>query len=255
MYTVLNYTFYVADSQLGINAAKESIDEIKEYLTGADLLFVVAGMGRGTGKGAGCVIAEIARDMGILTVGIVTKPFMFEIGVRWPEVKEGIYTIRHNVDAVLIIKNYMVVASFEEKRPLTLAEVYSKIYEVVTQAVKCVTDIIRNSNFADVKNILINADRVITGFGEGEGEDGIKKALLNAIESPFMTLPVQVAAGVLVSITTNGKGLNTADVNKILYDIIDPEGLVRFAYTSDESLGEKVRVSLIALYREKELNA
>ena len=240
------------NDQAGINSAKESIDEIKECIKDSDMVFVAAGIGRGTGSGAAPVIAEAVRDMGILTVGIVTKPFAFEMGVSMR--LGAINIMRRNVDAILVIENDRVLLSESTGNKITLAEVHSKIYEVVLQAVKCVTDII-NSNgfvkidFSDVRAVLTNAGRTIIGFGEGEGEDRIRKALLNAIDSPLITLPAKVAAGVLVNITTGDrvKLAEFADIQEIL-DITDPEAFVTLGHAIDESLGEKVRVSLIAAF-------
>ena len=241
------------NDQAGINSAKESIDEIKECIKDSDMVFIAAGIGRGTGSGAAPVIAEAARDMGILTVGIVTKPFAFEMGVSMR--LGAINIMRRNVDAILVIENDRVLLSESTGNKITLAEVHSKIYEVVLQAVKCVTDII-NSNgfvkidFSDVRAVLTNAGRTIIGFGECGGGDRIRKALLNAIDSPLMSLPVKGAAGVLVNITTGDrvKMSEFADVQKILDDITDPEAFVTLGHAIDESLGEKVRVSIIAAF-------
>lgn len=245
-----------ANPQVGTNAAKESIDRIKEYITGADMLFVTAGMGGGTGTGAAPVIAEAARDMGILVVGVVTKPFGFEMSKRMKTAEEGIVQLKKNVDALLIVENDRLL-QMDSLSKMKLVDAYKKVDEVLRQAVQGVTDLITkngfvNLDFNDVKAILTNAGTAIMGMGEGEGEDRAAKAAKNAIDSPLMTFPVTGASGILLNVTTGSEILlnEMADAAKIIEETADPDAQVIWGHVIDDSLGDKVHVTLIATFPE-----
>lgn len=243
-----------ANPQVGTNAAKESIDKIKEYIQGADMLFVTAGMGGGTGTGAAPVIAEAARDMGVLVVGVVTKPFAFEMGKRMRTAEEGIEHLKKNVDALLIVENEKLM---DNAQKMKIVDAYKKVDEVLRQAVQGVTDLITKSgfvnlDFADIKAILTNAGTAIMGMGEGEGEDRAKKAAQNAITSPLMTFPVTGAKGILLNVTTGTEITlgEMSDAAKIIEETADIDAQVIWGHVIDESLGEKVHVTLIATFPE-----
>ena len=245
-----------ANPQVGTNAAKESIDRIKEYITGADMLFVTAGMGGGTGTGAAPVIAEAARDMGILVVGVVTKPFGFEMSKRMKTAEAGIVELKKNVDALLIVENDRLL-QMDSLSKMKLVDAYKKVDEVLRQAVQGVTDLITkngfvNLDFNDVKAILTNAGTAIMGMGEGEGEDRAAKAAKNAIDSPLMTFPVTGASGILLNVTTGSEILlnEMADAAKIIEETADPDAQVIWGHVIDDSLGDKVHVTLIATFPE-----
>ena len=243
-----------ANPQVGTNAAKESIDKVKEYINGADMLFVTAGMGGGTGTGAAPVIAETARDMGVLVVGVVTKPFAFEMGKRMRTAEEGIEHLKKNVDALLIVENEKLM---DNAQKMKIVDAYKKVDEVLRQAVQGVTDLITKSgfvnlDFADIKAILTNAGTAIMGMGEGEGEDRAKKAAQNAITSPLMTFPVTGAKGILLNVTTGTEITlgEMSDAAHIIEETADPDAQVIWGHVIDESLGEKVHVTLIATFPE-----
>ena len=245
-----------ANPQVGTNAAKESIDRIKEYITGADMLFVTAGMGGGTGTGAAPVIAEAARDMGILVVGVVTKPFGFEMSKRMRTAEEGIIQLKKNVDALLIVENDKLL-QMDNGPKMKIVDAYKKVDEVLRQAVQGVTDLITkngfvNLDFNDVKAILTNAGTAIMGMGEGDGEDRAAKAAKNAIDSPLMTFPVTGASGILLNVTTGSEILlsEMSDAAKIIEETADPEAQVIWGHVIDDSLGDKVHVTLIATFPE-----
>ena len=243
-----------ANPQVGTNAAKESIDKVKEYINGADMLFVTAGMGGGTGTGAAPVIAETARDMGVLVVGVVTKPFAFEMGKRMRTAEEGIEHLKKNVDALLIVENEKLM---DNAQKMKIVDAYKKVDEVLRQAVQGVTDLITKSgfvnlDFADIKAILTNAGTAIMGMGEGEGEDRAKKAAQSAITSPLMTFPVTGAKGILLNVTTGTEITlgEMSDAAHIIEETADPDAQVIWGHVIDESLGEKVHVTLIATFPE-----
>ena len=245
-----------ANPKVGADAAKESIDRIKEYITGADMLFVTAGMGGGTGTGAAPVIAEAARDMGVLVVGVVTKPFGFEMGRRMRTAEEGIEHLKKNVDALLIVENDKLL-QIENGAKMKIVDAYKKVDEVLRQAVQGVTDLITKSgfvnlDFADIKAILTGAGTAIMGMGEGEGEDRARRAAQNAIESPLMTMPVTGATGILLNVTTGSEIMlsEMTDAAKIIEEKADPDAQVIWGHVFDDTLGEKVHVTLIATFPE-----
>lgn len=247
-----------ANPQVGTNAAKESIDRIKEYIAGADMLFVTAGMGGGTGTGAAPVIAGAAKDMGVLVVGVVTKPFHFEMGKRMRTAEQGIEELKKNVDALLVVENEKLLdKDGMNGGKMKIIDAYKKVDEVLRQAVQGVTDLITKSgfvnlDFADIKAILTGAGAAIMGMGEGEGEDRAKTAAKNAIKSPLMTVPVTGAHGILLNVTTGTEITlqEMADAAQIIEDTADPEAQVIWGHVIDESLGEKVRITLIATFPE-----
>ena len=245
-----------ANPQVGTNAAKESIDRIKEYITGADMLFVTAGMGGGTGTGAAPVIAETARDMGVLVVGVVTKPFAFEMSRRMRTAEDGIEVLKKNVDALLVVENDKLL-KIDNGSKMKIVDAYKKVDEVLRQAVQGVTDLITKSgfinlDFADIKAILTSAGTAVMGMGEGEGEDRATVAARNAIQSPLMTIPVTGAKGILLNVTTGPEILlsEMSDAAKIIEEKADPDAQVIWGHVIDESLGEKVHVTLIATFPE-----
>ena len=246
-----------ANPAVGTNAAKESIDRIKEYIAGADMLFVTAGMGGGTGTGAAPVIAETARDMGVLVVGVVTKPFGFEMSKRMRTAEEGIEVLKKNVDALLVVENDKLL-QIDNGSKMKIVDAYKKVDEVLRQAVQGVTDLITKSgfinlDFADIKAILTGAGTAVMGMGEGEGEDRAIIAARNAIQSPLMTIPVTGAKGILLNVTTGAEILLTemSDAAKIIEETADPDAQVIWGHVIDESLGEKVHVTLIATFPEE----
>ena len=246
-----------ANPKVGADAAKESIDRIKEYITGADMLFVTAGMGGGTGTGAAPVIAEAAKDMGVLVVGVVTKPFGFEMGRRMRTAEEGIEHLKKNVDALLVVENDKLL-QIENGAKMKIVDAYKKVDEVLRQAVQGVTDLITqngfvNLDFADIKAILTNAGTAIMGMGEGEGEDRARKAAQNAMDSPLMTMPMTGATGVLLNVTTGTEITlqEMTDATDIIREKADQDAQVIWGHVFDETLGDKVRVTMIATFPEE----
>lgn len=240
-----------ADPQVGEDAAKESMERIKEYIVGADMLFVTAGMGGGTGTGAAPVIAEAAKEMGILVVGVVTKPFSFEMAKRLQTAEIGIEHLRKNVDALLIVENDKLLELADDK--LRLVDAYKMVDEVLRQAVQGVTDLITkpgfiNLDFADIKTVMSNAGSAIMGIGVGEGESRAELAAKNAIKSPLMSVPMQGAKGILLNVTT-GPDITLMEMTRAAEEIkktADPEANVIWGHVIDEEVGESIHVTLIA---------
>ncbi|MBQ7545080.1 MAG: cell division protein FtsZ [Synergistaceae bacterium] len=250
-----------ANPATGAAAAKESIDKIREYINGADMLFVTAGMGGGTGTGAAPIIAEAAKEMGVLVVGVVTKPFGFEMRKRMSTAEEGIAQLKKNVDALLIVENQKLL-ELDNGLKMKIVDAYKKVDEVLRQAVQGVTDLITkegfiNLDFADIKTILKapengGATIAIMGMGEGEGEGRARKAAEQAIHSPLMTLDLSGAKGMLLNVTT-GPEITLEEMTQaadIIQSTADEDAQVIWGHVIDESLGDKVRVTLIATFPE-----
>lgn len=250
-----------ANPNMGANAAKESIDKIREYINGADMLFVTAGMGGGTGTGAAPIIAEAAKEMGVLVVGVVTKPFGFEMRKRMITAEEGIAQLKKNVDALLIVENQKLL-ELDNGLKMKIVDAYKKVDEVLRQAVQGVTDLITkegfvNLDFADIKTILKapengGATIAIMGMGEGEGEGRARKAAEQAINSPLMTLDLSGAKGMLLNVTT-GPEITLGEMTEaaeIIQTTADIDAQVIWGHVIDEALGDKVHVTLIATFPE-----
>ncbi|MBQ7154040.1 MAG: cell division protein FtsZ [Synergistaceae bacterium] len=250
-----------ANPNMGANAAKESIEKIREYINGADMLFVTAGMGGGTGTGAAPIIAEAAKELGVLVVGVVTTPFGFEMRKRMATAQEGIAQLKKNVDALLIVENQKLL-ELDNGLKMKIVDAYKKVDEVLRQAVQGVTDLITkegfvNLDFADIKTILKapengGATIAIMGMGEGEGEGRARKAAEQAINSPLMTLDLSGAKGMLLNVTTGpeitlGEMTEAAD---IIQTTADADAQVIWGHVIDDSLGDKVHVTLIATFPE-----
>ena len=250
-----------ANPTMGANAAKESIDKIREYINGADMLFVTAGMGGGTGTGAAPIIAEAAKEMGVLVVGVVTKPFGFEMRKRMNTAEEGIAQLKKNVDALLIVENQKLL-ELDNGLKMKIVDAYKKVDEVLRQAVQGVTDLITkegfiNLDFADIKTILKapengGATIAIMGMGEGEGEGRARKAAEQAIHSPLMTLDPSGAKGMLLNVTT-GPEITLEEMTQaadIIQSTADEDAQVIWGHVIDDTLGDKVRVTLLATFPE-----
>ena len=239
--------------EIGKRAAEETREEIQEALKGADMVFVTGGMGGGTGTGASPVIARIAKDMGALTIGVVTKPFGFEGALRTKLAEQGIAELRDSVDALVIIPNdrLMMIISKET----TAKQAFMMSDEVLKEAVEGISDLITtpgsiaNIDFADIRAILDDAGSALMGVGKGSGEKRAEDAAKAAINSPLIDISVTGARGVLFSIA-GGDDLTMFEIQdaaKIITESIDPEAKVIFATVKDEKLKKgEVKITVIA---------
>ena len=240
-----------ANPTVGQDAAKESMDRIKDSITGADMIFVTAGMGGGTGTGAAPVIAEAAKEMGILVVGVVTLPFSFEMQKRLKTAQSGIENLRKNVDALLVVENDRLLQIADDK--LKIVDAYKMVDEVLRQAVQGVTDLITkpgfiNLDFADIKAIMTNAGSAIMGIGVGNGDNRAEDAARSAIKSPLMSVPMEGAKGILLNVTT-GEEFTLHEMNKtaeVIKATADPDANVIWGHVIDPDIGDSIRVTLIA---------
>ncbi len=240
-----------AEPRIGREAAEESREELKEAIRGADMVFVTAGEGGGTGTGAAPVIAQISREQGALTVGVVTKPFAFEGRQRTRRADEGIDALRQQVDSVIIIPNDRLLEIVDRNTPIT--EAFNMADDVLRQGVQGITDLITvpgliNLDFADVRTIMSGAGSSLMGIGIASGENRAAEAARTATSSPLLETSMKGATGVILSIAgTHDLGLFEVDeAASIVREAADPDCNVIFGTVVDDSLGDNVRVTVIA---------
>ena len=241
-----------ADPEVGEKAAMEDRERIKEYLEDTDMLFITAGMGGGTGTGSAPVVADLAREMGILTVGIVTRPFDMEGPKRKRIAEEGISKLSERVDGMIVVNNQKLLAAIEKKTPMR--EAFLIADRVLYYGVKGISDVINvegmiNVDFADVRNLLSAAGPVLMGIGTGRGEKLADEAALSAINSPLLERGIEGARRILVNVT-GGNDLSMHEANEIVEKIREATGQedpdILFGITPDENAGDEVRVTVIA---------
>lgn len=240
------------DPELGRQAASESKDEIQDVLKGSDMVFITGGLGGGACSGSSPVIAGIARDIGALTVGVVTKPFSFEGAVRARIAEEAWHLLRENVDALITIPNDRLLSIIDRKTPLL--EAFRKVDDVLRQGVQGISDLITvpgliNVDFADVKAVMVNSGSALMGIGYASGEDRAIEAAKTAISSPLLEVTIDGARGVLFNIS-GGQDLAMAEINeaaKIITDKIDSEAKVIFGAVQDDKLKKgEIKITVIA---------
>lgn len=237
--------------ELGRQAAEESQDEIEEVIANADMVFITCGMGGGTGTGASPVVAEIAKSRGILTVGVVTKPFTFEGSKRKENAEVGYENLKDKVDAIISIHNDRILQIIDKKT--SLVDAFKTVDEVLRQGISGISDLITshgivNADFADIKSIMQDAGTALMGIGRGTGENRAEEAAKIAVNSPLLDLSIDGAKGVLFNIT-GGKDLGMFEIDaaaRVITKNIDPDAKVKFGAVIDEDMGDEVRITVIA---------
>lgn len=237
--------------EIGTQAAQESVEKIKELLLDSDMVFVTAGMGGGTGTGAAPIIAQLAREAGALTVGVVTKPFAFEGTRRAVAAEDGIEKLKDATDTLIVIPNQRLMDVIDRK--MTLLEAFKVVDSVLGQAVGGIADIITtaglvNVDFADVKTIMKDAGSALLGIGTGVGENRAQMAARAAVSSPLLDLSIEGARGVLFNIA-GGSDLTMFEVDeaaRIISSAADPDANVIFGAVIKEDLVDQVRITVIA---------
>jgi len=240
-----------ADPEIGFQAAMESRDELKEALKGADMIFVTAGEGGGTGTGGAPVIAEIGRDLGALTVGVVTRPFTFEGQKRAEQAEYGIRNVREKVDTLIIIPNDRLLTVVEKRT--SIMDAFRMADDILRQGVQGITDLITvpglvNLDFADVRTIMRDAGSALMGIGVSSGENRAAEAARGAVSSPLLEASVEGATGILLNIT-GGPNLGLFEVNEaaeVVTGAADRNANVIFGAVIDEGMSDEVRVTVIA---------
>ncbi len=236
---------------VGRQAAEESSEKIKEYLHDTDMVFLTCGEGGGTGTGSTPIIAQLAKEMGALTVVVVTKPFHFEGTRRMVTAEEGIANLKDKVDTLIVIPNQRLLDVIDKK--MTLLEAFRVADSVLGQGVQGISDLITmpgliNVDFADVRSIMTSAGSSLMGIGSGVGENRAATAARTAIASPLLEISIEGAKGVLFNIT-GGTDLTMAEVNEAAKQIaaaVDPDANIIFGATIDETLVDQVKITVIA---------
>ena len=240
-----------SNPDIGRKAAEESRNQISKALEETDMVFVTAGMGGGTGTGAAPVVAEIARELGVLTVGVVTKPFGFEGRKRAQQAEAGISELRDKVDSLVIIPNERLKFATDQK--ITFANAFEIADDVLRQAVQSISDLIRdtgfiNLDFADVTAIMKNAGMAHMGVGRAAGKNKAEEAAKMAISSPLLETSIEGAKGVLINVT-GSMDIGLEEVEQaatLVQQAVHPDALTIFGATFDEELDDEIRVTVIA---------
>lgn len=239
------------DPEIGRQAAEESVEKIKDILDGSDMIFITSGMGGGTGTGASPIIAQVAKEVGALTVAVVTKPFSFEGTRRMVAAEEGIEDLKDKVDTLIVIPNQRILDVVDRK--ISLLEAFKVADSVLTQGVQGISELITmpgliNVDFADVRTIMSSAGSALMGIGTGIGENRAQAAARAAIASPLLEISMDGARGVLFNII-GGADLTMSEVDeaaKIISSAADPDANIIFGATIDETMHDQIRITVVA---------
>jgi cell division protein FtsZ len=240
-----------SDPEVGRLAAEEHRADIEEALQGADMVFITAGMGGGTGTGGAPVVAEVAKSVGALTIGVVTRPFTFEGRRRAMQAEKGIQVVKEKVDTLIVIPNDRLLTVSNDKTSMVNA--FKTVDEVLLQGVRGITDLITvpgliNTDFADVKMVMTNAGTAIMGIGSSIGEGRAANAARAAITSPLLEASIEGARGMVLNIA-GGSDLGLFEVNEaaeIIHAVAHPDANIIFGAVIDDNMGDEVRVTVIA---------
>ena len=246
-----------ANPDIGAQAAEESKSEIAEALRGADMVFVTAGMGGGTGTGAAAIVAGTAKELGILTIAVVTKPFTFEGKKRLSQAERGVDSLKGKVDSLVVIPNDKLLQIIDRKT--SIVEAFKMADDVLRQGVQGISDLIAigglvNLDFADVKTIMLNKGMAHMGIGRASGENRAEDAAKQAIQSPLLETSIEGARGVIINIT-GGSDLGLQEINtaaELVQRSVDPEANIIWGSVIDESLGDEIVITVIATGFETE---
>ena len=246
-----------ANPDIGAQAAEESRTEVAEALRGADMVFVTAGMGGGTGTGAAPIVAGTAKEMGILTIGVVTKPFTFEGKKRLAQAERGIESLKGKVDTLVVIPNDKLLQVIDRKT--SIIEAFRMADDVLRQGVQGISDLIAvpgliNLDFADVKTIMLDRGMAHMGIGRASGENRAEDAAKQAIQSPLLETSIEGARGVIINITGGSDvGLHEANTAaELVQRSADPEANIIFGSVTDDSMGDEIQITVIATGFENE---
>lgn len=240
-----------ANPEIGKKSAEESMEEIKKAIDGSDMIFITAGLGGGTGSGSAPIIAELARSMGILTVGVVTKPFSFEGLKRKKQADEALENLKGKVDTLITIPNDKILSLIDKTTPLT--EAFQVVDEVLQHAIEGISNLITvhglvNVDFADVKSIMSDAGTALMGIGYGTGDSRAAEAARAAVDSPLLELSISGAKGILFNIT-GGNDLSMYEVDeaaRIITEAADPDANIIFGAVIDENATGEVKCTVVA---------
>jgi len=238
--------------EIGRKSALENRQEISEVLRGSDMVFIACGLGGGTGSGAAPVVAQVSKELGILTLAVVTKPFSFEGQARLRIAENGLRCLKENVDTLISISNDKLLSTLDPN--ISLINAFWVCDDILRQAVQGISDLILlpgiiNVNFADVKTIMVNAGSALFGVGRAQGEGRAEKAALSAIGSPLLDISVKGAKGVLFNVS-GGKDISLSEIDEVARFItkeVNPEAKIIFGAVQDENLKQgEIKVTVIA---------
>lgn len=240
-----------SNPEVGKKAAEESSEEIRAALEGADMVFVTAGMGGGTGSGAAPIVAEIAKELGALTVAVVTKPFSFEGAQRMKHADQALQVLKERVDTMIVIPNDKILSVIDKKTPLL--DAFAIVDDVLRQGIQGISDLITvggliNVDFADVKTIMQNAGSALMGIGFGAGENRAVEAARAAIDSPLLELSIQGAKGIVLNIT-GGNDLSMYEIDeaaRIVTEYTSPDAHVIFGAVVNDAYTGEIKITVIA---------
>ena len=240
-----------SDPEVGENAAEESSDAIRDNLEGSDMVFITAGMGGGTGTGASPVVARIAREIGALTIGVVTKPFSFEGNQRMKNAEMGVESLKREVDALIIIPNQKLMEISDETT--TVIEAFKVSDSVLNQGVQGISDLIVkpgliNVDFADVRTVMQEAGSALMGIGIGTGENRATVAAQAAISSPLLEISIEGATGILFNVI-GGPDMTMKEIDKaarIISEMAHPDANIIYGTTIDQEMSDQIKITVIA---------
>lgn len=238
-----------AQPEVGKKAAEESIEELKQLMEGADMVFVTCGMGGGTGTGATPIVAGVAKEMGILTVGVVTKPFRFEAKTRMNNALMGIENLKENVDTLIVIPNDKLLEIVD--RRTSMPEALKKADEVLQQAVQGITDLINlpaliNLDFADVRTVMTDKGIAHIGIGEAKGEDKASEAVVQAVSSPLLETTIKGASHVIINISGDISLMDANDAASYVQELAGEDANIIFGAMYDDTVADAARITVIA---------
>ncbi len=240
------------NSELGAQAAEESLDQIQEMLEGANMVFVTAGMGGGTGTGAAPIVAGVARNMGALTVAVVTKPFDFEGQKRKDIAEEGIANLRDKVDTLIVVPNQRLLEIVNESEKLSFIDAMKKVDSVLAEGVKSISSLISetgyvNADFNDAKTVMKDAGTALMGIGRASGENRAEEAARAATTSPLLDMSIEGATGVLYNIVASDLTLaEVSQVSDLIKEAVDPSANIKFGAQVNPDAGDDLVITIVA---------
>jgi cell division protein FtsZ len=238
--------------ELGAQAAEESIDQIQELLEGANMVFITAGMGGGTGTGAAPIVAGVARNMGALTVAVVTKPFDFEGNKRKEIAEEGVNALRDKVDTLIVVPNQRLLEIVDESERLSFIDAMKKVDSVLAEGVNSISGLISqtgyiNADFNDAKSVMQNAGTALMGIGRASGENRAEEAARAATTSPLLDMSIEGATGVLYNIVGSDLTLPEISlVSELIKEAVDPAANIKFGAQIDPDAGDEISITIVA---------
>lgn len=238
--------------EMGAQSAEESLDQIQELLEGANMVFITAGMGGGTGTGAAPIIAGVAKNMGALTVAVVTKPFDFEGNKRREIAEEGIAALRDKVDTLIVVPNQRLLEIVDESERLSFIDAMKKVDSVLAEGVKSISNLISetgyiNADFNDAKSVMQNAGTALMGIGRASGENRAAEAARKATTSPLLDMSIEGATGVLYNVVGSDLTLTEiSQVSELIKEAVDPSANIKFGAQIDPDAGDEISITIVA---------